>query len=121
MRLFFILSVLVVLSPSALFGAAASTRVSVRVVAQVPVVTVVEGPAQVVLSPGEITRIRVRVLANVAWILSIQSPNAAALESAQQSGQPGGADVNSRDVEIACSPQATGQQTIALIYTLMPR
>jgi hypothetical protein len=119
MRLSFIFAVLAVLSPSALFGA--GTRVSVRVVAQVPLVAAVEGPEQVVLSPGEVTQIRVRVLANVAWILSIQSPNAAALEPAQQSGQPGGADVNSRDVEITCSSQASGPQTIALVYTLMPR
>ena len=116
MRLFLIC---LVLFPTALFGA--GNRVSVRVTASVPLVAAVEGPAQVVLAPGEVARVRVSVLANVPWILSIQSPNAAVLEAATLSGQPGGAIANTRDVEIHCSARSGGRQIIALIYTLMPR
>jgi len=115
MRLFLIL---IALCPAALFGA--GTRVPVQVTMSVPLVVAVEGPAQVVLAPGEMTRIRVGVLANVPWILSIQSPNASARVPTPLSGQPGGASANSRDLEISCSPDADGRQTITLVYTLMP-
>ena len=112
--------ILLFLLPTALFGAG-TTQVSVRVVVNVPLVSEVEGPAQVVLAPGEVARIRVQVAANVPWDLSIQSPNASAQVPAPQSGSPGGKAANTRDMDIRCSPEASGPQTIALIYTLMPR
>src|SRR6478609_1003091 len=99
----------------------AGTHVPVRVEVRVPLVAAVDGPAQVVLAPGEVARIRVRVLANVPWLLDIHSPNTCAVCSAPLCGPPGGETVNSRDVEICCSPEAPGPQTIALVYTLMPQ
>ena len=74
-------------APTVLFGAG-TTQVSVRVVVNVPLVSEVEGPAQV---------------------------------PAPQSGSPGGKAANTRDMDIRCSPEASGPQTIALVYTLMPR
>jgi hypothetical protein len=111
--------VLGLLLPAALFGA--GTRVREHVVMHVPLIAAVEGPAQVVLAPGEVAHIRVSVLANVSWILSIRSPNDCAQCPATLSGQPGGVAANGRDVDICCSSAAPGQQTIALVYTLMPR
>jgi len=127
MRLSSLFSVLVVLCPSGLFATGTQVmgpvpkHVQVRVEMHVPLVATVDGPSQVVLAPGEFTRIRVDVLANIPWMLSIQSPNAWVSETPVLSGPPGGSTINRRDVEISCSPQARGPQTIALIYTLMPR
>lgn len=127
MRLSFLFSVFIALCPGGLFAtgtrvaAQVPVHVPVHVTANVPLVAAVEGPAQVVLAPGEVARIRVCVLANIPWTLRIHSLNACALELAPLNGSPGGATANSRDVEISCSPQAAGRQTIALIYTLMPR
>jgi hypothetical protein len=115
--------ILACLFPTILFGAGGSAPVPVRVTVSIPLVAAVEGPAQVVLAPGEIARIRVGVLANVPWVLGIHSPNASATirESTALCGQPGGVTANRREVDICCSPQASGSQTIALIYTLLPR
>ena len=127
MRLSSLLSVFVVLCPSGLFatGARASAqgtvRVPVRVTASIPLIAAVDGPDQVELAPGEVAHIRVCVLANVPWLLRIHSPNACAQEAAPLSGLPGGSTVNTREVDITCSPDASGRQTIALVYTLMPR
>jgi hypothetical protein len=117
-RLAFIFAVLAVLVPSVRLAAA--DRVHVRVTARVPLIVAVDGPAQVVLEPGKVVRIHVAVMANVPWVLSVQSPNAYVPETATLSGQPGGLTANSREVEISCAPEATGLQTIELIYTLMP-
>lgn len=120
MRLSLVLtSALALLFPSVLCGT--GTHVPVRVTVRVPLVAAVDGPAQVVLAPGEAVRIRVSVMANVPWILGINSPNAFAREPAPLTGLPGSAIANSREVDICCSPQASGPQTIALVYTLMPR
>jgi len=110
---------LLALFPAILLGA--TPKVGVQVTAQVPLVAAVEGPERVVLAPGEVARIRVQVSANVPWTLGVHSPNAAARRPVTLSGPAGGAIANSREVEIACSPLASGPQTIALIYTLMPR
>ena len=127
MRLSSLLSVFVVLCPSGLFATGARVsaqvpvRAPVRVTASVPLVAAVEGPDQVELAPGEVAHIRVCVLANVPWLLRIHSPNACAQEAGPLSGSPGGMTANTRQVDIACSPDASGRQTIALVYTLMPR
>ncbi len=111
--------VLGLLLPAALF--VAGTRVREHVVVHVPLIAAVEGPAQVVLAPGETAHIKVSVLANVSWLLSIHSPNECAQCPATLSGQPGGVTANGRDVDISCASEAPGRQTIALVYTLMPR
>jgi hypothetical protein len=119
MRLSLILPVFAVLFPTMLF--AAGSRVAVHVTVRVPLIASVEGPAQVVLAPGESTRIHVGVMTNVPWILAIHSPNTSALQVSTLSGSPGSVAANSREVEICCSPDASGRQVIDLIYTLMPQ
>jgi hypothetical protein len=127
MRLSSLLSVFVVLCPSGLFAtgplASAQTpvHVPVRVTANIPLIAAVDGPDQVVLAPGEVAHIHVCVLANIPWTLRIHSPNTCALASAPLNGPPGGKTANTRDVDIACSPQAPGPQVIDLVYTLMER
>jgi hypothetical protein len=117
-RLAFIFAALAVLAPSVRLAAA--DRVHVRVTAQVPLIVAVEGPSQVVLAPGKVVRIHVAVMANVPWVLSVQSPNAHVRETVTLAGLPGGTTDNGREVEISCAPEASGPQTIELIYTLMP-
>jgi len=107
------------LFPTLLLGA--TPKAAVQVTAHVPLVMEVEGPGQVVLAPGEVVRIPVSVAANLPWILGVHSPNAWVREPATVSGPAGGANANRREVEVVCSSQATGPQTIALVYTLLPR
>lgn len=110
---------LAILFPTLLFGAG---RIAlVQVAARVPLVAAVDGPAQVVLAPGEVVRVRVRVSTNVRWVLDVYSPNVHAMLPASVNGTPGGTAENSREVLVGCSSQAEGPQTIALVYTLMPR
>jgi len=110
---------LLVLFPAVLLGT--TSKVVVQVTARMPLVVTVDGPGQVVLAPGEMTRIRVGVAANVPWVLDVRSPNAWASVSAPLSGPAGGVLANSREVAISCSSHASGPQSIALVYTLMPR
>jgi hypothetical protein len=110
---------LVVLVSAASSGAA--SRVPVQVVANVPLVARVEGPESIVLAPGATARISVRVAANVGWMLDVHSPNAFALRPPTLRGPAGGANANSCEMAIGCSARAPGQQTITLVYTLMPR
>src|SRR3954471_16143668 len=116
MRLFLLL---IFLLPTVLLGT--GTRVPVQVMARVPLIAAVDGPGQVVLAPGGVARIEVSVVANVPWVLAVHSPNAWVSGAITLSGPPGGATANRREVEIGCSSQAAGPQTITLIYTLMPR
>lgn len=106
---------------SAVLHGATPVVTTVEVTARVPIVTEVEGPEEVELSPGEEARIPVRVAANVPWVLGVHSPNPWALVSKMFTGPAGGALANSREVTIRCSRDASGRQTIHLVYTLMPR
>jgi hypothetical protein len=109
----------ILLIPAALFGHGPTA--AVRVTVRVPLVASVEGPAQVVLAPGELVRVRVRVAANLPWVLSVRSRNAQVFLPAPLTGPAGGAAENYRDMEVRCSPQAPGPQTVDLVYTLVTR
>lgn len=113
-RGFFVL----LLAPGVLLAAVARR---VEVVAQVPLVSHVETPGVLELTPGETCLVTVRVACNQPWLLGVQTDNPHIRSTGRHAGSAGGmaAAGHTCTIMLTCAPEAVGPQRTTLITGLI--
>ena len=94
-------------------------RVEVEV--QVPLVTQVECPSSLELSPGETRWVTVRIACNQPWLFAVRTDNPLVGSAAPHAGSAGGMAARGHTfrVMVTCAAEANGPQSATLVTQLV--